>query len=64
MQQLKQTLVMTRSNKTLTNLILQSQQNPTTFVGHFIDFMKLHSQITIQTYACFTACCCMICCMP
>jgi hypothetical protein len=64
MQQLKQTLVMTRSNKTFGNFIWQSQKNPITFVGYSIRHMNLQKQITVQTFTCIPACCCMICCMP
>jgi hypothetical protein len=55
---------MTRSNKTLTNFILQSMQNPTTFVGHLTFIMQNKQQTNQQFNARFNTCCCIICCMP
>jgi hypothetical protein len=53
---------MTRSNKTFTNFILQSLQNPTTFVGH--SQVNMHN-IHLYNTAALTGCtCCCICCMP
>jgi len=55
---------MTRSNKTLTNFILQCSKNPITFVGYSIQYMDYNKQINNQILTHCPKCCCMICCMP